>query len=152
MNDKVDISSVNLMSTYDNSEDHSELLEEVEQLVITDDMEDVEHDMVSIPVIKKCFNGKYHESVKKGKGKATCGVRPIPGYDMTCCHLTKEQSKKICVDSETGDLIKVENVLVEHTKESQHDEDYIEFFQANENGDGIIRNNKVLSDVVALDN
>ena len=47
------------------------------------------------------------------------------------------------MDSETGDLIKVENVLVEHTKESQHDEDYIEFFQANENGDGIIRNNKV---------
>ena len=53
---------------------------------------------------------------------------------MTCCHFTKEQDKKICVDSKTGDLIKVENVPVEQKKEFQHNEYYTNFFKVNEDG------------------
>ena len=65
---------------------------------------------------------------------------------MTYCHYTKEQNKKICVDSQTGDLVKVENVPVEqHEVETHENENYTDFFNDNEEGDGVLRNNKVTS-------
>ena len=129
MDDKERISCVNLVSTFDNNDRQSELDEEVEQLVITEDKEDVDHNMETFPVIKKCFNGLHHESAKKIKRKTKRSVKPILGYDMTYCHYTKEQNKEICVDSQTGDLVKVENVPVEHHEEETHEnENYNDFF------------------------
>ena len=43
MDDKERISSVNLISPLDNNDRRSELDKEVEQLVITEDKEDVDH-------------------------------------------------------------------------------------------------------------
>ena len=143
MDDEERISCINVISPFDNNDKYSELDEEVEQLVITEEMEDVEHNMNKVPVVKKCFNGLHHESTKKIRGRVKRSVKPIPGVDMTYCHFTKEQNKEICVDSKTGDLIRVENVPVEHQEEIHHNEDYTDFFNTNVDGDGIIRNNKV---------
>ena len=131
MNDEENISCVNLISTFENNDVYSELDEEVEKLVIIDEKEEVAHNIDSIPVIKKCFNGMHHESVKNNQGKVKRSIKPIPGYDTPFCHFTKEQDKEICVDSKTGDWIKVENVPVEQKNGIQHTEDYTEFFKAN---------------------
>ena len=53
MDDKERISCVNLVSTFDNNDRQLELDEEVEQLVITEDKEDVEHNMETFILIKK---------------------------------------------------------------------------------------------------
>ena len=110
MDDKERISSVNLISTFENNEGSSERDEEVEQLVIIDEKGASGQDMDSMPVIKKCYNGKHHESVRKIKEKVKRRIKPIPGYDMSFCHFTKDQSKEICVDSATGEWVKVEDV------------------------------------------
>ena len=90
MDDKVSTSCVNMLPTFENDERHFEQDEEVEQLVITEEKEDVGHDMDKVPVIKKYFNGLHHESVKGKQEKVKQSVRPIPGYDMEYCHFTKE--------------------------------------------------------------
>ena len=123
MDDKVGTSCVNMVSTFENNDERNELDEEVEQLVITEAKEYVSHDMDKVPVIKKCYNGLHHESVKEKHEKVKRHVKPIPGYDMKFCHFTKEQDKGICVDSNNGDWIKVENVPVEKHDDNKHNED-----------------------------
>ena len=63
-----------------------------------------------IPVIKKCFNGLHHESVKRKQGRVKRSVIPIPGYDMEYCHFTKEQDKEICIDSNN---MKIEDIKID---------------------------------------
>ena len=116
MDDKERISCVNLISPFDNNDKQLEFDEEVEQLVIMEYKEDVENNMETFPMIKKSFNGLYHESVKKIQRKTKRSVKPILGYDMIYYHYTKEQNKEICVDSKTGDLVKVENSQWNNTK------------------------------------
>ena len=131
IDDEERISCINVISPFDSNDKYSELDEEVEQLLITEEMEDVEHNMNKIPVVKKCFNGLHHESTKKIRGRVKRSVKPIPGVDMTYCHFTKEQNKEICVDTKTGDLIRVENVPVEHQEGNHHNEEYTDFFNTN---------------------
>ena len=82
MDDKVGTSCVSMVSTFENNDGHTELDEEVEQLVITEEKEDVGHGMDKVPVIKKCFNGLHHESVKEKQEKLKQSVKLILGYDM----------------------------------------------------------------------
>ena len=63
MDDKVGTSCVNMVSTFENNDGHTDIDEEVEQLVITEENENESHDMDKVPVIKKCYNGLHHESV-----------------------------------------------------------------------------------------
>ena len=62
---------------------------------------------------------------------------------MEYCHFTKEQDKEICIDSNNGDWIRVEEVPVEKNEENQYNEDYADFFKASTDGEGVLRNNKV---------
>ena len=133
MDDKERISCVNLISIFENNEGSSVLDEEVEQLVIIDDKGESGQDMDSIPVIKKFYNGIHHESTRKIKGKVKRKIKPIPGYNMSFCHFTKEQSKEICVDSTTGDWVKVEDVPEKRKQGIHNDENYTEFFKSKNN-------------------
>ena len=142
MDDKVGTTLVNMLPTFENNDGHYELDEEVEQLVITEEKGEVGHDMDKVPVIKKCFNGLHHESTKEKQEKVKRNVKPIPGYDIKYYHFTKEQDKRICVDSTNGDWIRVEDVPVEQHEENQHNEEYTDFFKASIDGDGVLRNNK----------
>ena len=55
MDDKVGTSCVNMLPTFENDDGYFEQDAEVEQLVITEEKEDVGHDMDKVPVIKKCL-------------------------------------------------------------------------------------------------
>ena len=69
MDDRVGTSCVKMLPTFQNNDGQSDLDEEVEQLVITEEKEDMEHDMDKVPVIKDCFNSLHHEYVKEKQEK-----------------------------------------------------------------------------------
>ena len=47
----------------------------MEKLVIIEEKEDVGHDMDKLPVVKKCYNGLHHESVKENQVKVKRSIK-----------------------------------------------------------------------------